>query len=86
LIKAGKPVVYLSIPEVSERYIGALIFFYEYITALTGLLMEVNPFDQPGVEQGKHYIYSLMGRHGFEEYISEVEQYFGKCRNIEIIL
>lgn len=86
LIKAGKPVVYLSIPEVSERYIGALIFFYEYLTALVGLLMDVNPFDQPGVEQGKRYIYSLMGRQGFEEYIGEVEQYFGKCRNIEIIL
>jgi glucose-6-phosphate isomerase len=86
LIKAGKPVVYLNIPEVSERYIGALVFFYEYVTALVGFLMKINPFDQPGVEQGKRYIYSLMGRRGYEEYVKEVEEYFGACQNMEIII
>jgi len=86
LIKAEKPVVYLKMPEVSERYIGALIFFYEYVTALVGLLMDINPFDQPGVEQGKRYIYSLMGRPEYREYESEVEKYFGICNKFEIIV
>lgn len=86
LIKAGKPVVYLKIPEISERYVGALVFFYEYVTALVGLLMDINPFDQPGVEQGKRYIYSLMGRPGYQEYESEVEKYFGICSKFEIIV
>lgn len=86
LIKAGKPVIYLNIPEVSERYIGALVFFYEYVTALVGFLMKINPFDQPGVEQGKRYIYSLMGRRGYEEYVKEVEEYFGACQKTEIII
>jgi len=48
--------------------------------------MDINPFDQPGVEQGKRYIYSLMGRPGYQEYESEVEKYFGICSKFEIIV
>jgi len=62
------------------------VFFYEYVTALVGFLMKINPFDQPGVEQGKRYIYSLMGRRGYEEYVKEVEEYFGACQKTEIII
>lgn len=65
LVKAGRPVVWLEVGEINEKTIGALVFFYEYVTALTGYMMEINPFDQPGVEQGKRYTYGLMGREGF---------------------
>ena len=58
--------------------LGALIQFYEYVTALTGYLMEVDPFDQPGVEQGKNYTYGLMGRSGFEAEAQEVRTLSGR--------
>ena len=73
LSKAGRPVVTLSIPSMDAYHLGALIQFYEYVTGMTGHLMGVNPFDQPGVEQGKDYTYGLMGRSGFEAQAQEVE-------------
>jgi glucose-6-phosphate isomerase len=73
LSKAGRPVALLSIPVLDERRLGGLIQFYEYVTGLTGRLMRVDPFDQPGVEQGKNYTYGLMGRSGFEAQAKEVE-------------
>ena len=72
LYKMGRPVVSLSIPTLDARHLGALIHFYEYVTAMTGWLMDINPFDQPGVEQGKKYTYGLMGREGFEADAEEV--------------
>ena len=72
LHKVGRPVAMLSIPALDARRLGALIHFYEYVTAMTGWLLDVNPFDQPGVEQGKKYTYGLMGREGFEADAEEV--------------
>jgi glucose-6-phosphate isomerase len=73
LSKAGRPVASLSVPVLDAYRLGGLIQFYEYVTALTGRLMKVDPFDQPGVEQGKNYTYGLMGRSGFEAQAEEVE-------------
>ncbi|MCL2009691.1 MAG: glucose-6-phosphate isomerase [Synergistaceae bacterium] len=73
LSKAGRPVVGLSLPVLDAYHLGGLIQFYEYVTGMTGYLMEVNPFDQPGVEQGKDYTYGLMGRSGFEAQAKEVQ-------------
>ena len=73
LSKAGRPVTALSIPVLDAYHLGGLIQFYEYVTGMMGYLMEVNPFDQPGVEQGKDYTYGLMGRSGFEAQAQEVE-------------
>ncbi len=72
LHKMQRPVVSMSIPVMDARRLGALIQFYEYVTALTGYLLEIDPFDQPGVEQGKNYTYGLMGRAGFEADAQEV--------------
>ncbi|GHS95296.1 glucose-6-phosphate isomerase [Synergistales bacterium] len=72
LAKSGKPVISLSIPVLDAYHLGAMIQFYEYVTGLTGRLMQVNPFDQPGVEQGKDYTYGLMGRSGFDAQAAEV--------------
>jgi len=72
LSKAGRPVISLSIPTLDAYHLGGLIQFYEYATGIMGYLMEVNPFDQPGVEQGKDYTYGLMGRSGFEAQAKEV--------------
>ena len=65
LVKAGRPVAWIEMEKLDCASLGALVFFYEYVTALTGRLMGINPFDQPGVEQGKRYTYGMMGREGY---------------------
>lgn len=58
----GLPVIRISIPELNERNIGALIYFFEYACAISGLLLDVNPFDQPGVEEYKKNMFKLLGK------------------------
>ncbi|MDR1731786.1 MAG: glucose-6-phosphate isomerase [Synergistaceae bacterium] len=73
LAKMSRPVVTLTLPVLDAWHLGGLIQFYEYVTAMTGYLMEVNAFDQPGVEQGKNYTYGLMGRSGYDAQAQEVQ-------------
>lgn len=63
----------LSIPVLDAKHLGGLIQFYEYVTGMMGHLMQVNPFDQEGVEQGKNYTYGLMGRGGYDTQAQEVQ-------------
>ena len=70
--------MWIELEKLDEETVGALVFFYEYLTALTGRMMGINPFDQPGVEQGKKYTYGLMGRAGYEKDAEEVGEWFGK--------
>lgn len=67
LASLGRPVLWLEIPRLDAFRLGGLVYLYEIVTALTGRLFSVDPFDQPGVEQGKRFTYGLMGRKGFEE-------------------
>jgi len=53
--------------------VGQFIFAYEFQTAIMGNLLEINPYDQPGVELGKKVTYALMGRKGYEDFSIEVE-------------
>ncbi len=76
LVKAGRPLVWIEMEKIDGRTLGALIFFYEYVTALTGRIMKIDPFDQPGVEQGKRYTYGLMGRPTFEQDAAEAKKFF----------
>jgi glucose-6-phosphate isomerase len=55
LSKAGRAQVSFQLDELNERGIGALLFSLCALTALTGTLWGINPFDQPGVEEGKIY-------------------------------
>ncbi|MFP4481865.1 MAG: glucose-6-phosphate isomerase [Thermovirgaceae bacterium] len=79
LIKAKRPVLWMRLPKIDAFRMGGLIYLFEYATALAGGLMEINPFDQPGVEQGKRYTYGLMGKRGFEEDAREAEKFFKKA-------
>lgn len=76
LAKAGRPVLWIELEKINAQAVGALVFYYEYMTALTGIMMGINPFDQPGVEQGKRYTYGLMGRSGYEKDAEEAKNYF----------
>jgi len=55
LTRQGRPNLTLGLDQLDERALGALYFFFSVLTAFTGTLMGVNPFDQPGVEEGKVY-------------------------------
>jgi glucose-6-phosphate isomerase len=63
----GVPNIQISIPEVNEYYLGQLIYFFEMSCALSGYILDVNPFDQPGVEAYKKNMFALLGKPGFEE-------------------
>ena len=76
ILKAGHPVVWIEVERLDEWALGSLIFFYEYMTAMTGRIMSINPFNQPGVEQGKKYTYGLMGRAQYEKDADEATEWF----------
>ncbi len=62
----GVPNVVLHVPEVSEHELGYLIYFFEKACAISGYVLGVNPFDQPGVESYKKNMFALLGKPGYE--------------------
>ncbi len=67
LIKAGTPSLLTTLPKLEERELGALIFLCEAAVSFSGRLAGLNPYDQPGVEDGKRATYALLGRPGHTE-------------------
>lgn len=61
------PVITVNIPELEEYYIGQLVYFFELACAVSGYILDVNPFDQPGVEAYKKNMFALLNKPGFEE-------------------
>ena len=72
-VDGGVPNIRLDLPAISERCTGWLIYFFEYVCGLTGYLMKVNPFNQPGVEAYKNNMYALLGKPGYEELKAQLE-------------
>ena len=64
--EGGVPNIVLELPEINEHEIGYLIYFFEKACAISGYLLGVNPFDQPGVESYKKNMFALLGKPGFE--------------------
>lgn len=64
-IGGGVPVIRLVMPEVNEKYIGQLLYFFEMACAISGYQLGVNPFDQPGVETYKKNMFRLLGKPGY---------------------
>ena len=73
----GVPNLRIVIPEVSERVLGELIYFFEMACAVSGYLLDVNPFDQPGVEAYKKNMFALLGKKGFEEQTAALNRRLG---------
>ncbi|MFV0504358.1 MAG: glucose-6-phosphate isomerase [Lachnospirales bacterium] len=73
LLKSGKTNMTITVPEVNERTLGQLLYFFEVATGFTGELMNINAFDQPGVEEGKNATYAMFGRPGYEEKKKELD-------------
>jgi len=74
LSKNRRPNMTISIPALDAYHLGQLFHFLEITTAFTGMLYNINPFNQPGVEEGKNFTYGMMGKRGFEEKKQEVEK------------
>ena len=63
----GVPNLVIELPDASEKTLGYLIYFFEKACAVSGYLLAVNPFDQPGVEDYKNNMFALLGKPGFEK-------------------
>jgi glucose-6-phosphate isomerase len=70
----GVPNLILTIPAMDEYTFGYLVYFFEKACAMSGYLLGVNPFDQPGVEAYKVNMFALLGKPGFEEKKAELEK------------
>ncbi|MBI2711369.1 MAG: glucose-6-phosphate isomerase [Bdellovibrio sp.] len=64
LTKQNRPHISIGIDQLDERSFGALYFMFCTLTAITGVMWEVDPFDQPGVEEGKVYIHQALSQGG----------------------
>ena len=72
-VDGGVPNVIIRCARRDERTVGQLIYFFEYACGLSGYLLEVNPFDQPGVEAYKKNMYALLGKPGYEDQKAALE-------------
>jgi glucose-6-phosphate isomerase len=65
-IDGGVPNLKIELPKLNEYYLGQLFYFFEKACGISGYLLGVNPFDQPGVEAYKKNMFALLGKPGFE--------------------
>ena len=65
--QGGVPNIILEVPDASEEEYGYLVYFFEKACGISGYLMGVNPFDQPGVEAYKKNMFALLGKPGYED-------------------
>ena len=72
-VDGGVPNLMVTAPGRCAKSVGALIYFFEYVCGLTGYLMDINPFNQPGVEAYKNNMYALLGKPGYEDKKAELE-------------
>ncbi|MFZ5985992.1 MAG: glucose-6-phosphate isomerase [Bacillota bacterium] len=70
----GVPNLMVTIPELNEYYFGSMVYFFEKACGISGYLLGVNPFDQPGVEAYKKNMFALLGKPGFEEQKKKLEE------------
>lgn len=66
-VDGGVPNMCVSVPKLNEYYLGQLIYFFEKACGISGYLLEINPFNQPGVEAYKKNMFALLNKPGYEE-------------------
>lgn len=77
-IDGGVPNIIISLPEMNEYELGHLIYFFEKSCAISGYMLGVNPFNQPGVESYKKNMFALLGKPGYEGQKAELERRLGR--------
>ncbi len=65
-VDGGVPNIIINIPTLNAYYFGKLIYFFEKACAISGYMLGINPFDQPGVEEYKKNMFALLGKEGYE--------------------
>ena len=73
-VDGGVPNLLITIPAVNERYMGQLIYFFEKACGVSGYMLGVNPFDQPGVEAYKKNMFALLEKPGHEEATKAIKE------------
>ena len=73
-LEGGVPCMDISAGELNEKSVGELIYFFERACAVSGYMLGVNPFDQPGVESYKKNMFALLGKPGYEALADELEK------------
>jgi glucose-6-phosphate isomerase len=68
------PNLMVHIPEQNEFYLGELFYFFEFACGVSGYILGVNPFNQPGVESYKKNMFALLGKPGYEAYGEELKK------------
>ena len=74
----GTPSLVVHVPEAKEEALGYLIYFFEKACAISGYMLGVNPFDQPGVEGYKKNMFALLGKPGYESEKAALEKRLGR--------
>ena len=69
----GVPALVINVPQLTPYYFGYLVYFFEKACAMSGYLLGVNPFNQPGVEEYKKNMFALLGKPGYEVMKAELE-------------
>jgi len=72
-VNGGVPNIAITLTKLDEENLGELIYFFEKACAVSGFVLGVNPFDQPGVEAYKENMFALLGKPGFEDLKRELE-------------
>lgn len=72
-VDGNVPNLRISVPTLNEYYIGQLIYFFEKACGISGYLLGVNPFNQPGVEAYKKNMFALLGKPGYEEESKKIQ-------------
>ena len=76
--EGGVPNIVLELEDTSEKSFGYMVYFFEKACAVSGYMLGVNPFDQPGVESYKKNMFALLGKPGYEDRKSELEAKLGR--------
>ncbi len=66
-VDGGVPNMRISVPKLDEYYLGQLIYFFEKACGISGYILDINPFNQPGVEAYKKNMFALLNKPGYEE-------------------
>ncbi|MDE5686031.1 MAG: glucose-6-phosphate isomerase, partial [Paramuribaculum sp.] len=76
-IDGNVPNLRVTIPALREKYLGELIYFFEKACGISGYLLGVNPFNQPGVENYKRNMFALLEKPGYEAQTAEIKKRLG---------
>ena len=73
-VDGGVPNLHIEMPKLNEFYLGELLYFFEIACGVSGYILDVNPFDQPGVEAYKSNMFALLEKPGFEAETKKIKE------------